>query len=160
IRFLLPRDAGLTCADSSVEVAPPGYPANLTLKSHNGTPISDSHDLVLQSSGWPSEQEAKEAGERAMVALALALADLGLGSFVGDRGGPRGMFVNGGLELLRERTGQRALNDHFGLTVFETEPAPRFWQFNATGRVGRNMENFSRALGAQIGREMALDQRE
>src|SRR5262249_39894965 len=92
IRFLLPRDAGLTCADSSVEVAPPGYPANLTLKSHNGTPISDSHDLVLQSSGWPSEQEAKEAGERAMVALALALADLGLGSFVGDRGGPRGMF--------------------------------------------------------------------
>jgi hypothetical protein len=111
----------------------------------DGTPIVEANSLVLKSSGWPDEDSARLAGERAHRAFALTFAKLGIGADYGRRG-PGMQFFDSFLESLSREHGRPVLADRHGLMVFETDPPPLFITGSGQGVVGTPPENLARVL--------------
>jgi hypothetical protein len=108
-----------------------GNPALVLCSKAKGTSIKDSERLVFKSDGWPSEAEAAQAAAKYIPVLQVALAKLCVGADFGDRG-PKSVWTQHGLAMLKQQTGERALNDEQGVMVYESEPPPIFISTSAS----------------------------
>jgi hypothetical protein len=100
-------------------------PHHVDLASLDQKPLSETHDLVLRASGWSTSDEAEAEGCAHRDWLTIALVRHRIGTYPADVA-PKGTFFNIFLRSLEKDIGAPVLNDSFGLTVFHSEPAPRF----------------------------------
>jgi Apea-like HEPN len=160
IRFQLPSTRALGCAASSRDVTAPGCEFPIELRAPGQVPISDVHELILCSSGWPLEADAWRQGRKVQVALLLALARMGIGCHLGDRGGPGSAIFESGLEFFADASGRRTLRRRLGLTVFETEPWPVFLDLGAESYFAPSIDKFAEYFNAALGSQRELSDRE
>ena len=100
IRFRIPSGDRVGIDQTEVVYQPAGRP-EVTLRSGDvDRSIRESEWLVIQSSGWESENEAEAAAEPLTDALRRALARHSMGADFGHRT-PQGRFFKSGLK--RER---------------------------------------------------------
>lgn len=86
-------------------------------------PLSEARSVILQGSGYGSEDEAEAAGLLWRSRLIRAFATVRIGADFGDRTA-QGGFTEAGLQAFAP--GVRALNDVHGLMLFECDPRPVF----------------------------------
>lgn len=122
-------------------------------------PIKDADQLVLLSDGYSSEKEAIEAGLRFQHVLMVALARVRVGADFGERA-PKCMYTNYGLNMLAEQIGQRVLNNVHGLTVFPSEPKPRFVSLNGVGIRGVSPDIFQAVFVSSIAQQPSMTNRD
>jgi hypothetical protein len=142
---------------SSFEWRLPAHEQAIILRSAAPeTPIDESDTLILQSEGWPSEDQAQLAGAAAADALLRALARLRVGVDTGLRAPGGGGFTKVVLDEMWEKHGIRVMNERNGLVVFETDPPPAFSSFSASGIRVIPGEQFSSALAAALSMDRPL----
>lgn len=124
-----------------------------------GQSLNEAQHLVLLGAGYPTEAEAKSAGESYEVMLMLAFARIRVGADFGGRTG-KSLFTNEGLEWLEQQHGQRILNNVHGLMVYPTEPRPQFAFFKANMLRGASKASFLQAFAATRIVKPAIDERE
>lgn len=122
-------------------------------------PIKNAKELALCGSGFTTESEALETGQRHQLALMVALARARVGVDFGLRA-TKGFWTECGLSWLEDQVGQRILNNIHGLMVYRSEPRPRFAQFSAKGVRGTNAEKFQALLLEAIARRPMPSERE
>ena len=123
-------------------------PLALCSHKHEDT-IKDSKTLVFKSEGWPSREAAAEAAGKYFRAFVLTLARLRVGADFGSRA-PKSAFTRAGLAMLEQQSGFRVLNDEHGLTIYESEPQPRFVKFGADALRGVSQLHFEQIFSHAI----------
>jgi len=124
-----------------------------------GQPLNDARHFVLLGTGYPTEAEAKTAGEFYETAFMLALARVRVGADFGDRSA-KGLFTKEGLKWLEEQHGQRVFNNVHGLMVFPSDPKPQLAAFKAGALRSASKDSFTQAFAVATTKNFALDQRE
>lgn len=123
IRFRLPDSVRLGTEEVTTWTLASGVWMR-SLTQHQ--PIKDASALAVRGEGAGSAEEATRLGERWRDALETAFARLGVGADFGERG-PRSYLTQAGARLLEHQYGvPRVLNDEPGLSVFTSDPPPRF----------------------------------
>lgn len=122
-------------------------------------PIKDAEQLALHGSGYSSDEEATEAGERYQLALMVALARVRVGADFGNRAA-KGAYTEHGLKWLEQQIGQRVLNSVHGMMVFRSDPKPRFALTNAKMVRGTNADVFQAVLLDAIEKQPSLTEQE
>lgn len=161
IRFIRsPRDT-INMDSPSWEIISPDEGIPITFRSRDkSTPVSQSRYLILQSSGWASEEDALRAGQRYQDALMLSLARLRIGADFGSRA-PKSFVTEYGLSILEQQVGQKVLNDIHGLMTFQSEAEPRLVSSEFSGLVrGVQQEQFERVFSDAIQRHREISDRE
>lgn len=125
IRFRIPSFDRIGIDETEVAFTPSAGPDVILKSGDKGTTISQSDWLILQSSGWPTEEDAEAAAEPLMDALRRVLARRFLGADLGRRS-PQGGFTLAGLRWLEGKAGRTTLKDTHGPMVFPTELRPMF----------------------------------
>jgi hypothetical protein len=160
IRFNRAPSNTIVTDEVQLELPHPAPGISLALRASSpGKTLKDAERWVLKGEGYSSEPEASEAGVRIQDALMLALARLRFGADFGYRA-PKGVITKYGLEHFARRVGARVLNDVHGLSVYESEPQPRFTEFSGRGTVGKNVETFRDVLTEAIALRRLLTERE
>jgi hypothetical protein len=100
---------------------------SLCLRTTSGNSLKDDEAWALVGEGYASEENARAAGTRALDTLMVTFTRLLLGADFGNQVPIRGQFTAEGLrraeELLNE---ERLLDDFYGLSVFLSDPRPKF----------------------------------
>jgi hypothetical protein len=135
------------------------FPALLLCSYKQEEAIKDSKTWVFKSEGWASEEEASQAASRYVDALALTLVRLRIGADFGNRG-PKSAFTHAGLAMLGAQSGLRVLNDVHGLTVYESEPPPRFATISADALRGVPQDHFEKIFSYALARPRVITERE
>ncbi len=125
LRFLIPPSRAVNIDESYVALSGPHHPSLTLGADPKETPIKETKALILKGTGHASEDEAISTGERFRDALILTLAHCRIGADFGDRDSHRG-FTRNGIREIEDRTGQKVLNDLYGLMAFPTMPPPGF----------------------------------
>lgn len=134
--------------------------SSLILRSHNPeVPIRESKDLILEGSGYPTKEDAEQAGAKSFDALAVTLARLRVGADYGSKG-PRSWISTSFLSQISARTGTPIMNDVHGLIVYESDPRPSFASMNSDIRTGVAQESFERTLYNALETTIFLSERE
>jgi len=144
--------------------------SKIVLKSlEPGKQIKDAGNLALMASGYDSEAAAREEGVKLQDVLRIVFARARCGVDFGDGTGPRTGLTEHGRELLRSTCMKEMdlapdtpiLGDSMGLTVFKTQPQPRFLWFTARGVIAEPKDAFcdsvSRVYNARF--ELSEEQR-
>lgn len=150
----------------TIEVAEPelslvdaGETRRISLKNKTAEqPLREAQHFVLLGTGYPTESEAKSAGEAYEAVLMVALARVRVGVDFGYRAA-KGSFTAEGLNLLEQQHGQRMLNDVHGLMVYTAEPKPRFALSTAKMLRGASKDSFLKAFTAAEMAQPAIDGR-
>ncbi len=121
--------------------------------------ISAVRAVVLRGDGWPSEAEARTAGQRYMDALMVTFARVGVGADFGGFSPPSG-FSLAGLKWMESVANQRVLQDVHGLMVFESTPSPRFASISAHPTFTENGDRFVTVFKQAVAHERTLNDRE
>lgn len=109
------------------------------------TTVGEARQLVVIGQGYKSEDEANSAALAWRSTITIAFARAQIGVDFGDRA-LRGFVSEEHLQMLSEQQlGARFLRDTHGLTIYATEPPPKFVNLSATGVAGRFEEH---VLGA------------
>lgn len=112
-------------------------------------PLRDSSKFMLIGSGYATDSEAYGEGVIHLNALLIAFAASRVGVDFGART-TTGIFTQHGLKMFGEANKTRLLNDTHGLTVYESEPVPRFISTNATHVSAVDSEAFCNDLRRAI----------
>jgi hypothetical protein len=155
LRFNLPDSVRINL-DEVFWVFGPVSGAEITLRPLADGPIKDATRLSCRGRGFADEQSARAAGERVRDILTVALAHARVGADFGDRAA-RSYITAAGIKHLEQQGSGRVLHDYHGLQAYLSEPAPRFVDFHAKGRVGRSGEAFKNAIGMAVRVEPQLD---
>lgn len=121
-------------------------------------PLKEAQYFVLMGTGYPTEAEAKSAGEAYEAVLMVALAHVRVGADFGYRAA-KGSFTSEGLKWLEQQHGQRMLNDVHGLMIYTAEPKPRFALSTAKMLRGASKDSFLEAFAAAEKAHPAIDVR-
>lgn len=154
-----PHDTIQSEAAELIMMVPDKGTAVLLRNPKTDQPIKDADQLVLIGDGYSSEKEAIEAGLRFQHVLMVALARVRVGADFGERA-PKGMYTNYGLTMLAEQIGQRVINNVHGLTVFPSEPKPRFVSSNVVGIRGSSPDVFKVAFLSSNAQQPSLTNRD
>ena len=120
----------------------------------------DADELVMTGEPYEGEEAAEEAALRWVARLQSAFARLKIGADFGGRA-PKGGFTAAGLRWVEETTGEpRVLNDVHGITVFVSEPSPKFAKTGATAVVGKPGERVVEMVQAAARLDIAMTERE
>ena len=160
LRFILAQHTALNVAKPELEL--PSLDSDMVLRMRSAkkdVSIADARELVLEASGWPSEEKATEAGARCRDALMFACARSRIGVDLGNRP-PRSMITRAGLDMLQRQTGSRVLNDIHGQMIYETEPKPRFASAHADFVVGTPADRFEKTFQVALQAFRPLSNRE
>jgi hypothetical protein len=128
-RIRFDRSPFETILSDSPEIKLPTSDASvsLCLRSTSGNSLKNDNAWSLVGEGYASEENARVAGTRAFDTLMVTFTRLLLGADFGNLVPIRGQFTDEGLriakELLKE---ERLLNDFYGLSVFLSDPKPKF----------------------------------
>lgn len=147
-------------ADSELVLVEGGEMQRVALKGQTaGQSLNEAQHFVLLGTGYPTEAEARSAGEFYETTLMLALARVRVGADFGDRSA-KGLFTNEGIKWLEQQHGQRVLNNVHGLMVFPSDPKPLLAIFNAGGLRSASRDSFTQAFAAAKAAKPAIDARE
>ncbi len=139
---------------------------SLALRATSGKSLKDDEGWALVGEGYRSEQDAREAGSRLQNILALALARLRIGANFGNRAPIHGQYIKTqftleGLQqtqqLLKD---ERHLNDDPGLSVYLSEPKPKFVSFTLPFSIAKNPGNVEDTFRSVLTLEPPLTTRE
>lgn len=119
----------------------------VVLKPADGSDtLSQAARLQVVGGPYPSEQAARQAGERWRDQLTRALATLNIGADFGDRTAGGG-FTQAGLAAFYPLENVTVLNDAHGLMVYEAEGEVRFARVGAaSGQARSSRERSGEAL--------------
>ena len=124
--------------------------SKIVLKSlEPGKQIKDAGNLALMASGYDSEAAAREEGVKLQDVLRIVFARARCGVDFGDGTGPRtasptwtGIAQRYVYEEMDLAPDTPILGDSMGLTVFKTQPQPRFVWFTARGVIAEPKDAF------------------
>lgn len=133
IRFRIPCGHRIGIEDTDVAIETTSGRHIILRSGDRDKKINESEWLIVQSSGWDSEERAEDAAEHFTDALRRTLVRHGLGVDLGNRGLRGGEFSPAALQGFREQHGIRVLNEIHGVSVYATEPRPVFGALHATG---------------------------
>ncbi|BCO11319.1 hypothetical protein GEOBRER4_n1599 [Citrifermentans bremense] len=134
--------------------------SSLILRSHDpNVPIQRSKDLILESTGYATKEDAELAGKKSLDALAVTLARLRVGADYGHRG-PTSWISPLFLNQISAQSGTPILNDVHGLMVYETDPPPKFASLNSDIRTGVGQKGFEGILANALETTISLSERE
>lgn len=105
--------------------------------SVNGEPIKNHASAIVQGGLYGSENQARDAAERAKRALLYWSIEQRLGIDFGD-GKQRSGFTKAGLAKLQEQYGAPIRNDILGIDIYEYVENMLFAKINAKAKVGKN----------------------
>jgi hypothetical protein len=125
VRFRIPSRDRLGIDQPEATFARTLGPAVVLKSADKNKTIRECEWLLLQSSGWHSEEIAQAAAEPLMDALRRTLARYNLAADLGRRS-PKGGFFRAGLAWLEGLAERPTLNDTHGPMVFATELQPMF----------------------------------
>jgi hypothetical protein len=120
-------------------------------------PLSETTWIVLQVTGFPSEEAATEFGERLRVAVEVAAFSVRLGTNTGQdnpTGWVREEFARS-LGMLKED--ERTRPNVHGILILPDDEKTRFPVFNATGSVTADPASFLDALKSLAGSAIKTD---
>lgn len=159
-RLTLAQRSGITAPEASILLysAPGGQQVYLA-SSDMTAPLQSTKDVVLRSSGWPSEPEATAQGLWFGDRLRIAFARHRVGVHPEQCVARSGFFAPG-LKMLEAQTGHRMLNDTYGLSVFATEPPPRFARAETTFSIQPSTEALVTTMADLFAMEFALTSRD
>ena len=140
LRFTVSHAPAFLHDGGALDLELPGHSQPCSLRPLDADRIRDAKDLTLNSAGFPSEDAAREAGERARRALRLVLVDLRKGFDVGDRPSTLS-FGKVVLDQAREM-GFELRGDAHGLTVYPDDIDVRFASMKAEAVVSSPLEKF------------------
>jgi len=160
LRFVLAKHSAISFAESQFDLDRLDADRLVQLRSRpKGANISDSRELILISSGWPSQDDALAAGSRCRDALLLASAKWRIGIDIGI-GPPKFMMTRAGLEMFQAQAGSKLLNDIHGLMAYPTEPQPRFVSGGADVVLSTPAERFQSAFRSALRLARPISERE
>jgi Apea-like HEPN len=131
-----------------------GSPLRLLNPQSKDAPLLSATELVLVQNGYDTRSAATSAGRRYQDALLLTLARHRIGADFGART-PGGSWTEYGLSWLEQQVGGRVLNNAPGLSVFATDPWPKFATFEPKGVRGEDPNSFRDTF--QIAASIALN---
>lgn len=117
--------------------------------------IANAKVLYLLSSGWPSEDDAAEAGSQYVDALRMTFAALRVGVDMSDRGPSPGGASPYLIEKMYDEHGARVLNESRGLMVYESEPQPLFFSTSASGALSVHCDRFQEVVAVALAEGLA-----
>ena len=145
IRFKLANTCSIDIEKCLIEILMPNNGRTISIKSYEydkTITIQKSKELVVESSGWKSKQDAHQEGEKCCNALMITFANLRIGADFGIRL-PKSFVTDIGLAIFEQQLGNCVLNDEYGLTVFQSNLTPQFTRLgNATYIIGVNQDRF------------------
>lgn len=143
LRFKLANTCSIDIEKYLVTILMPNNKRAILVKSYElNKMIKESKELVIESSGWKSEQDARQEGEKCCNALMLTFANLKVGVDFGNRI-PKSFVTDNGLAIFEQQLGNCVLNDEYGLTLYQTNLAPQFIQSGtATYIIEVNQDRF------------------
>jgi hypothetical protein len=148
-----------------IQLTAPESGISLALRATSGKPLKEDEQWALVGEGYGSERSAWEAGRRIQDILAVVLAKLRIGANFGNRAPIHGQFIKTqftpeGLrqtqQLLKD---ERHLNDDPGLSVYLSEPKPKFIVWPMQVFWAKDPENFKDTFSG-LAPERALTSRE
>jgi hypothetical protein len=146
LRFTVSHAPAFLHDGETLQLELAGLPRPCILLPYAGDSVRDAKEFVLKSSGFDSEDAAREAGARARRALQLALVELRIGLSSGDRPSTLS-FGKVVLDEARE-AGYELRGDAYGLTVYPEDVPVRFASMQAeivvTTPLDTFVERFSR----------------
>lgn len=139
-RFRIRVDLATTCffdvPGEELRFSPPGSAVLVRLVAADGQeamPLSAARSVVLVGGEFGSEQEAIDQGNIWLSRFRRFLIATRTGVDFGERAAT-GAFTDLGLAALEAEHGGRTLNDVHGLSVYASDPQPRFARSSATAR--------------------------
>ncbi len=113
-------------------------PVKVVIRSLNADqPLTDSREIVIHGTGYPTEEEAASEGSRWRGHIMVGFARVSIGADFGDRA-PMGGMSDWFLQQKRAANPDTQLfNDAPGVLVFPTDPPATFGRLQAAGVVGK-----------------------
>lgn len=133
IRFRIPAGHRIGVDVTKVALTPTEGPAVIFASADEDKQICESEWLVLQRSGWGSEEAANAAVEPLLDALRRSLARFHIGVDLGCRALHGGGFSQGAIMEMQQASGRTILNDVHGPIVFATHLRPMFCSGSGVG---------------------------
>lgn len=118
-----------------------GQPDVVLTSTDMKTPLKTAKEIALRSAGWPTEKEADTKGAWYAARLDLALVRHRVGVRP-EQCVSRSMLAKSVLQMCEAQPDQRVLNDTYGLSVFPSDPPPRFGRIGGTYLSQPNPERF------------------
>lgn len=142
IHFRIPEDSGIKFDEFSYEIS--SFQDVLPCKLHSldiNKKISDANELVIESNGYPKEEDARHAGEKVRNALLLTFTYLNHGIDLGFKERLT-VITDYGLKWLESQAQQRVIQGGIGLITYETEPTPRFASMGVEVKISSPISKF------------------
>lgn len=136
-----------------------GQPDIVLTSTDMKTPLKTAKEIALRSAGWPTEKEADAKGAWYAARLDLTLVRHRVGVRP-EQCVSRSMLAKFGLQMIEAQLDQRALNDTYGLSVFPSDPPPRFARIGGTFLSQPNPERFVATFNRLCSRELTLTSRD
>jgi|GEM_PF-407600 hypothetical protein len=125
LRFIRSPRETLDSDAETIEIPLPSNPKLVvlsTVDTEKAIRDQDAVNLAVKCSGFESESDAREAGDRCQNALQLTFTRLHIGADFGDRG-PTSVLTKHGLNRLEREKGQKVAQDVHGLMIYESDPS-------------------------------------
>ena len=140
LRFTVSHAPAFLHEGESLELGLAGLPGLCVLVPCGGGLVKKAKEFVLKSSGFPSEEAAREAGERARRALRITLTELRVGLSAGDR--PSTLSFAKAMRDQARKNGYDLRGDAHGLSVYPDEPPVCFASARVTLAVTSPLDSF------------------
>jgi hypothetical protein len=165
IRFRLAERLSINTTARKMPIPDPAHGKDVMLKSAEGDiSIAEAKHLALVVESYESEDQAAVAGEWWKGVLQKAFASTLVGAEFGAQGGPTSVVTEAGKPWFRELFGlardQPVLNDRLGVSVFESEPWPKFARSEVDAYVGRSADLVAEAIVAAARLDVSMPTRD
>jgi hypothetical protein len=141
LRFTVSHAPAFLHDGESLELALSGLPGPCILVPFYGGLVRNAKEFVLKASGFPTEERAREAGERTRVALRITFTDLRVGLSVGDR--PSTLSFGKIVHDQASESGYELRGDAHGLLVYPDEPPVCFMSMQGSLVVTSPLDTFT-----------------
>jgi hypothetical protein len=149
-----------------IQLLAPESGVSLALRATSGKSLQDDERWALVGEGYKSERDAREAGSRIQDILVLTLAKLRIGANFGNRAPIHGQYIKSeftpdGLRQIQQLfKEERYLNDAPGLTVYFSDPKPKFIAYAPQMVIGPNPDHVTNTFLSGLKRGRPLTGRE
>src|SRR5262249_38965193 len=120
---------------------------SLSLRTTSGKALKDDKGWVLVGEGYTSDEDARAAGSRVLDVGLVTFTRLVVGVDFGRAITISGQFRSLGLQRAQELLSEnRLLDDTYGLSVFRSDPKPKFVRWEHELIIGKDPETFKQTF--------------
>ena len=154
VSFRVSGEGSLTSEEEFIEFRAESDGSQLRLSSgERGTPLGKNERFSVSGGPFESQEAARYAGESVRHALLIVAARTRRGFDLGQKTLRSFGISPYGKQMLANMLGtQEVMEDHLGITVYPSDPEPRFVGLNMKGTVSRPAQSFAVDLAQTIGR--------